>query len=80
MPYRKITVDGKEFEYVVGKTHVKIKGFPAAKKEEVGKMVAVPEYCECCGEPYSQLYSFHVDTEKLAVKPADVASYIKNAL
>ena len=39
MSYRKITVDGKEYEYVVGKSHVKVKGIGAWAKEEVGYVI-----------------------------------------
>ena len=39
MSYRKITVDGKEYEYVVGKTHVKVKGVGAWQKEQVGFVI-----------------------------------------
>jgi hypothetical protein len=36
MSYRKITVDNIEYQYVVGKTHVKIKGIGAWPKDQVG--------------------------------------------
>lgn len=36
MTYRKITVDDKEYEYVVGKTHVKVKGMGSWLKEQIG--------------------------------------------
>lgn len=37
MSYRKLEVDGETFEYVVGKTHVKIRGMGAFLLEEVGE-------------------------------------------
>ena len=37
MSYRKITVDGKEYEYTIGHTHVKVKGVGVWPKEEVGE-------------------------------------------
>ena len=39
MAYRKITVDEKEYEYVIGKTHVKVKGVGAWDKSEVGHVI-----------------------------------------
>lgn len=36
MAYRKISVDGTPYEYVVGRTHVKIRGVGAVPKEVVG--------------------------------------------
>lgn len=77
MSYRNITVDGKVYQYVVGKTHVKVRGLKVWPKNEVGKMVTVFEYCECCGEPKSDIYASHVDTETLMVTPADVRNKIK---
>lgn len=39
MSYRKITVDNVEYEYVVGKTHVKVKGVGSWQKREVGHVI-----------------------------------------
>ena len=36
MSYRKIEVDGKEYEYVVGRSNVKVKGVGVWSKHEVG--------------------------------------------
>lgn len=55
MSYRKITVDGKEYEYTIGRTHVKVKGVGVWPKEEVGEKTA--RICECCGEPVDTIYS-----------------------
>lgn len=81
MSYRKINVDGKEYEYTVGKTHVKVKGVGVWPKEEVGVNLAKP--CECCGDPLDMLYN----KENLAeadyswrVKPSHIADKIKQAL
>jgi hypothetical protein len=38
MSYRKLEVDGKEYEYVVGKSHVKVKGVGSWLKEGLGEM------------------------------------------
>ena len=47
MSYRKITVDDKPYQYVIGKTHVKIKGVGAWPKEEVGAIVTIDCGCDC---------------------------------
>lgn len=39
MAYRKLDVDGVEYEYVVGSTHVKIRGMQAVLKDQVGTPV-----------------------------------------
>ena len=39
MTYRKITVDDQEYEYTVGSAMVKVKGFEAASREQVGETV-----------------------------------------
>ena len=39
MSYRKITVDGKLYEYVIGATHLKIKAFGLFKVSEVGNPI-----------------------------------------
>jgi hypothetical protein len=80
MSYRTITVNNKVFEYTVGKTHVKIKGVGVWPKEEIGEKKRIPEYCECCGEPLSELYSGHVDQVRLAVAPVHVARKIEAML
>lgn len=39
MAYRKIVVDNKEYEYTVGKTHVKIRGMQAVPIERIADKV-----------------------------------------
>jgi hypothetical protein len=78
MSYRSITVDGTKYQYVIGQTHVKVKGVDVWPKEEVGKKVTIHQQCECCGEWMSELYSSHVDPQVLTVTPADVARKIRN--
>lgn len=78
MSYRKITVDGIQYEYVVGKTHVKIKGIGVWPKEEIGEKAA--RICDCCGEPVDQLYSEEKLTEldyETRVRPSHIAEKIK---
>jgi hypothetical protein len=55
MPYRKITVNETIYKYLIGKTHVKIKGVGCWPKEEIGQKFA--RNCECCGEPVNTIYS-----------------------
>lgn len=43
MSYRKIEVDGDTYEYTVGRTHVKVRGWAAVPKEVlVGENKSVP--------------------------------------
>jgi hypothetical protein len=39
MAYRKIEVDGKEYEYVVGKSNVKVKGVGVWDKHAIGYVI-----------------------------------------
>lgn len=39
MSYRKITVDGKQYEYVIGASHLKIKAFGLFKVSDVGNPI-----------------------------------------
>lgn len=73
----KITVNNIEYEYVIGKSHTKIKGVGVFPNVDLGELHTVPEYCDCCGESLSVLYSDHVDKVKLMVAPADIAKKIK---
>lgn len=78
MSYRKITVDGQEYEYTIGRTHVKVKGVGVWPKEEVGEKFA--RICECCGEPVDTIYSREKLSEHdfvLEVHPKHVADKIK---
>lgn len=40
MSYRKITVDEKSYEYVIGRTHLKIKGFGLFEVAKIGNRIA----------------------------------------
>lgn len=47
MSYRKIEINGKTYEYVVGRSHVKIRGPNLSKvlpKSEVGQPISVDRY------------------------------------
>lgn len=68
MSYRKITVDGKQYEYVVGKTHTKVKGVGVILNSQIGEYQwNCRNGAECCGE-------------SLRVQPKDVANFIKGKI
>ena len=92
MSYRKITVNGQEYQYVIGKTHVKIKGLGVWSKAEIGKKVVIAPWCDCgCYETTTTVWS---DSEfaqfaqengfekqfHLQVKPEDIALKIKEVI
>jgi hypothetical protein len=79
MSYRKITVNDKQYEYVVGKQYTKIKNVGLFKNEDIGTKVFIPQYCDCCGSPLSEIYSSHIDPTGLRVTPADVRRMIESA-
>lgn len=66
MAYRKIEVDGKSYEYTIGRTHVKVKGVGVATLDEVGRQIDVENYCDADSW-----------TTNTAVQPADVARFIR---
>lgn len=80
MSYRKITVDGKVYEYTVGKTHTKIRGIGVWKNEEIGNnhTTWTDPICECCGESFSSLYG-QAPTSRtaIAVKPHDIMKKVR---
>jgi hypothetical protein len=43
MSYRKIEVDGQTYEYVIGWVMVKVKGFEAVPREQVGQPVWIDD-------------------------------------
>ena len=63
MSYRKITVNDKQYEYVVGKKYTKIKNIGFFKNEEIGKVGWYDE--SLCENIY-------------AVTPADVKQMIES--
>lgn len=82
MGYRKITVEGVEYQYTVGRTHVKIRGLGVWPKEEVGKLR--DQHCKCCGEPMWAVYPKGEDNPDLfrsiRVQPSDVAEHIRKVI
>jgi|APCry1669191860_1035381.scaffolds.fasta_scaffold60070_1 hypothetical protein len=69
MSYRKITVDGKDYQYTVN-----VRRFDAVSRASVGQLRQYQTDCWCgssfCREG-STVYT------KLSVKPTDVAAWIK---
>jgi hypothetical protein len=78
MSYRKIIVDGNEYEYTVGKTHIKIKGMGVFPKEEHGIMQS--HRCECCGERLVDLYPNRSEKENCsrAITPVHIEGLIRS--
>lgn len=74
--YRTITVNKKKYQYVVGKTHTKIKGVGLFANSAIGHQVEL--HCECCNESLNTLYGEDESHYKLGVTPADIARCIKN--
>jgi hypothetical protein len=81
MTYRKIEVDGKEYEYTIGKTHTKIKGVGVFLNEDIGNVITTYRdgICECCGSALSEIYPnrYPVAKEGLAVRPHDIMRKIR---
>jgi hypothetical protein len=80
--YRKIDVNGKTYEYVVGRNKeidptygkmLKIKGLGIWPASEVGKI----DYrrCECCGDPLPDIYGTSEEYE-VSVLPRHVRQVI----
>lgn len=77
MHYRKITVDDKVYEYVVGRDVVKVKNVGIWPKEQIGEQV--PIKCTCgCGESIIDTYGVR-DIYDLAtrVTPKHIATKIR---
>lgn len=73
MGYRNITVDDRNYKYVVGTTHVKIKGVGVWSKEDIGELEETR--CECCGETLNSIRGSD-DYYSLRVKPSNIAHKI----
>ena len=82
MAYRKIIIDGKTYEYTVGKKFTKIKGFKKPiLNEEIGHKTSIfkeETNIEINQEDLTQedLKEFR-KFAKIAVKPKDITKYIK---
>ena len=47
MSYRNITVDGVEYQYTIGRSHVKIKGHSVVEKADIGVEFETDIYVVC---------------------------------
>jgi len=65
MSYRKINVNNKDYQYTVGQSHVKVRGFEAAPLEMVGKIRKVYD------GPVDEYYW------AVSVRPTDIAAWIR---
>jgi hypothetical protein len=80
MSYRKITVDGKVYEYTVGRTHTKIKGVGVFENINIGDKNEM--HCECCGETLNELYGedeSHYSANR-SVKPNHIKKCIEDTI
>lgn len=55
MTYRKLVINEKTYEYVIGKSHTRIKGIGVFLNNDIGSKHDI--LCECCGTPMSELYN-----------------------
>ena len=69
MSYRKIKVDGVQYQYVTGKTHTKVKGIGVVESSKIGSWFWRP--CPPCGpgcncDPYEYFLQFRVTPKNVA--------------
>jgi hypothetical protein len=80
MTYRKIEVDGKEYEYTIGKTH-QDQGVGVFLNTDISNVITTYHdgLCECCGTALSEIYpnQYPVAKEGLAVRPHDIMRKIR---
>jgi hypothetical protein len=69
MAYRTINVDGTEYEYTVGRTHLKVKGVGVAAIGEVGKSGR---------NPYDHHSTLGLNNTDVMVTPGDVSKWIRD--
>ena len=70
MGYRNINVNGQDYQYVIGRTHTKIKGLGAYRNEDVGQIQTYMMYNDITDE-------FETHEDGVIVRPSDVAFMIK---
>ena len=70
MGYRNINVNGQDYQYVIGRTHTKIKGLGAYRNEDVGQIQKYVMYNDITDE-------FETHEDGVIVRPSDVALMIK---
>lgn len=84
MSYRNITVNEKQYKYVVGRTHLKVHGYPAVRKENlILETEHIPPYSEDELSERPWLANLNEDSldyrdpAYITVTPADVKRYIQ---
>lgn len=70
MGYRNINVNGQDYQYVIGRTHTKIKGLGAYRNEDIGQIQTYVMYNDITDE-------FETHEDGVIVRPSDVAFMIK---
>ena len=70
MGYRNINVNGQDYQYVIGRTHTKIKGLGAYRNEDIGQIQTYVMYNDITDE-------FETHEDGVIVRPSDVALMIK---
>lgn len=81
MTYRKLELDGTRYEYVVGRTHVKVKGVGVWPKAELETEETRSEICHCgCGETLTALYGNNYTRVVRMVKPNAIANKIRETV
>jgi len=70
MGYRNINVNGQDYQYIIGRTHTKIKGLGAYRNEDVGQIQTYMMYNDITDE-------FETHENGVIVRPSDVAFMIK---
>lgn len=88
MSYRNITVDGKQYQYAIGRTHLKIKNFGLFLTQDIGNalgnlFVVTPRTVARVikGEPLPEVFHcpiHDVRTTKLAIDPYSSEIYGKH--
>jgi hypothetical protein len=74
MSYRNITVDGTHYQYVIGKTHFKVRGFEAVRLEDVFCMKELPATFDKYDDGYKQPDTYM----GFKITPKEVAEVIQN--
>lgn len=70
MAYRTVHVDGEEYEYTVGRTHLKVKGVGVVTKQDLAASIQDP------GADY--VHPDLGDEQGIAVSPGDVVRWIRS--
>lgn len=92
MSYRTIVVDNTTYEYVVGKSHVKVKKLGVWSKEDIGDITVRTYGCDCgCYSDEDHVYSKEEYNDlvkdkgyeplyNIRVRPEHIASKIREVI